>query len=259
MFNAAKLNGKKTPTTISYLDYAYPKDHWSIDYTKAGTSIATVTIRGKYHYSIILNPTDCRGYRSIIRFLNDNESDIQAAFNRPYSIAEQRGLNDLTTIMAQIYIKLGLIPQFSQLGNNSHSYKESSGTIQVGNEDEPSMLHLHMWGRGDPEQEYIEGVPLRGPQPGLMFDLIAKSQTIQINQYAIKWDFNELQKSLDVFKNLLADYIKSSEFKEEFGDIVEVKIHHVKESPKGANPNSFWQEPTGKPNSGEHLINATPH
>lgn len=217
------MRGKK-----EYFKHKYSPSHWSIDFTRAGTSIAIITVRDKYHYSVILNPTDCRGYRIIIRYLNEGDSSLSSAFNRPYTVSEQRGLNDVATLMTQIYEKLGLIVQFSQLGNNSHTFTEETGAILIGNEEEPSMLHLHMWGRGDPEMEYIPGVPLRGPIPGLMFDLIAKNKTHPINQYAVKWDEKELKASLAVFQLTLAEYAKSPEFMEEFGDILKVTIHDEK-------------------------------
>ncbi|KTD01358.1 hypothetical protein [Fluoribacter gormanii] len=214
--------------SIKFFKYNYPKDHWAIDYTKAGTSIAHVKLKGKYNYSIILNPTDCRGYRTIIRYLNDSNSDIPSALNRPYTVAEERGLNEVTAMMERVYEKMGLIPQFAQLGNNSHSFDEKTRETIIGNEEEPGMLHLHLWGRGDPEHEFIAGVPLRGPKPGLMFDLIAKSKTEPTNQFAIKWDPKELEIALAAFKDMLSLYLESDEFKEEFSDSLEVSIDMTK-------------------------------
>lgn len=231
MHEKISIMGKKTSTSylnsIKFFKYDYPKDHWAIDYTRAGTSIAHVKVKGKYNYSVILNPTDCRGYRTIIRYLNNNNSDISSALNRPYTVAEERGLNAVTAMMEQVYKNMGLIPQFAQLGNNSQYFDERTREIIIGNEEEPGMLHLHLWGRGDPEHEFIPGVPLRGPIPGLMFDLIAKSKTVPTNQYAIKWDPKELEIALIAFKEELAAYIESEEFKEEFSDSIEIFIDPV--------------------------------
>ena len=213
--------------SIKFFKYEYPKEHWSIDYTKAGTSIAHVRVKDKYNYSIILNPTDCRGYRIIVRYLNDTHSDIASALNRRYTVAEERGLNEVTAMMERVYERLGLIPQFSQLGNNSHSFDEKTREITIGNEEEPGMLHLHLWGRGDPNHEFIPGVPLRGPVPGLMFDLIAKSKTEPTNQFAIKWEPQELEIALSVLKEELGAYIDSEEFREEFSDSLDVSIDPV--------------------------------
>ncbi|WP_058518369.1 hypothetical protein [Legionella parisiensis] len=210
--------------SIKFFKYDYLKEHWALDYTRAGTSIAHVKVKGKYNYSVILNPTDCRGYRTIIRYLNNGYSDISSALNRPYTVAEERGLNAVAAMMEQVYKNMGLIPQFAQLGNNSHYFDEKTREITIGNEEEPGMLHLHLWGRGDPEHEYIPHVPLRGPKPGLMFDLIAKSKTEPTNQYAIRWDPKELEIALTAFKEELTAYIESEEFKEEFSDSIEVSI-----------------------------------
>ncbi|KTD23825.1 Uncharacterised protein [Legionella lansingensis] len=228
----AQKNGTSNEVVMKerkeYFKHEYPPSHWSIDFTRAGTSIAVITVRDKYHYSVILNPTDCRGYRTIIRYLNEGNSALSSALNRPYTVSEQRGLNDVATVMTQVYEKLGLIVQFSQLGNNSHTFDKTTGVTLHGNEEEPSMLHLHMWGRGDPKEEYIPGVPLRGPEPGLMFDLIAKTQTHPINQHAIKWGEEELKASLIMFKLKLAEYVNSSAFTDEFGDTLKVTIHDEK-------------------------------
>nr|WP_238584481.1 hypothetical protein [Legionella gratiana] len=210
--------------SIKFFKYQYPKEHWAIDYTKAGTSIAHVNVNAKYNYSIILNPTDCRGYRIIIRYLNDTQSDIASALNRPYTVAEERGLNEVTAMMERVYEHMGLIPQFSQLGNNSQHFDEITRETIIGNEEEPGMLHLHLWGRGDPKHEFIPGVPLRGPEPGLMFDLIAKSKSTPTNQFAIKWDPKELEIALSAIKNELSSYINSEEFIQEFSDSLEVSI-----------------------------------
>ncbi|QEY52710.1 hypothetical protein [Legionella longbeachae] len=202
---------------IDFHMHEYPASHWSIDFAKAGTSIATITVRNKYHFSVILNPTDCQGYRSIIRYINEDKSSISSAFNRIYTLSEQRALNDVAAIMTKIYEKLGVIAQFSQLGNNSHHFNSQSRVIHVGDDEEPSLLHLHMWGRGDPEVEYIPGVPLRGPKPGLMFDLRTK----------VTPDKSELDTCITTFKNLLGDYIKSSEFIDEFENSIMVSFEET--------------------------------
>ncbi|KTD11831.1 hypothetical protein Lgra_1289 [Legionella gratiana] len=199
---------------IEFHKHEYSPSHWSIDFTRAGTSVATFNVRNKYHFSVILNPTDCQGYRSIIRYLNEDSSSLSSAFNRTYTLSEQRALNDVTAIMTKVYEKLGVIAQFSQLGNNSHHFDPNTRVVHVGDDEEPSLLHLHMWGRGDPEMEYIPGVPLRGPKPGLMFDLRAKKEPNK----------EELQKCLDTFKSLLDDYIKSPEFLDEFGNSVKISF-----------------------------------
>ena len=211
--------------TIHFYKHEYSPSHWAIDFTRAGTSIAVITVRDKFHFSVILNPTDCQGYRSIIRYLNEDNDSISSAFNRSYTLSEQRAINDVTAIMTKVYEKIGVIAQFSQLGNNSHQFDSRSRITRVGSDMEPSLLHLHMWGRGDPDMEYIQGVPLRGPKPGLMFDLTSKR----------KHDPSELRKCLVTFKKLLAEYVKSPEFIEEFGDSIKVSFEAPKMKAKQDN------------------------
>ena len=56
-------------------------------------------------------------------------------------------------------------------------------------------------GRGDPEHDYIQGVPLLGPVPGESFDLVRGKE---------KWKSDaDLKKVVKSFKNLLNDHIES--------------------------------------------------
>ena len=113
--------------THSYIEFKYDKDHWALDNTKEGTCLAFVKFRDKYNYAIKLNPTDRRGYRALISYIGEDKIDIQTTFNRQYSVAEQRGLSDVTTFMIEIYKRLGLpIIQTAQAGNNSHSLNPAS-------------------------------------------------------------------------------------------------------------------------------------
>ncbi len=219
-----KINMLKHPSH-KYIECKYDKDHWALDNTKEGTCIAFIKFRDKYNYAIKLNPTDRRGYRALITYTGDDKSDIQTTFNRQYTIAEQHGLSDVTTLMIEIYKKLGLpIVQTAQAGNNSHSLLPS-GMTQIGNEKEPSMLHTHIWGRGNPAQEYISGIPLDGPKPGEMFDMMAKTPNVPGNQKKIKWEPQQLETALLLIKNTLHDYTRSEEFQQEFGDTLTINIY----------------------------------
>src|SRR3982750_4538787 len=90
-----------------YIECKYDKDHRALDNTKEGTCLAFVKFRDKYSYAIKLNPTDRRGYRALVSYIGDKKVDIQTTFNRQYTVAEQRGLSDATTLMIEIYKKLG--------------------------------------------------------------------------------------------------------------------------------------------------------
>jgi HIT-related len=227
--------------THKYIEHKYPENHWALDSTKEGTCIAFVKFRDKYSYAIKLNPTDRRGYRSLVTYLGDNQSDIQSTFNRQYTVAEQRGLSDITTLMVEIYKKIGLpITQTAQAGNNSHSFDETSGITQIGNTKEPSMLHTHVWGRGNPKQEYIPGVPLDGPNPGEMFDMMAKTPSVPGNQKKVPWEKNQLEKGLEIFKNALHEYVNSSEFQQEFGQSLQVDIFQLDKIIENINQPNFY-------------------
>ena len=71
----------------------------------------------------------------------------------------------------------------------------------IGTKNEPNFLHGHVVGRGDPEHDYIQGVPLLGPVPGESFDLVRGKE---------KWKSDaDLKKVVKSFKNLLNDHIES--------------------------------------------------
>lgn len=211
--------------THQYIEFKYDKDHWSLDNTKEGTCLAFIKFKNKYNYAVKLNPTDRRGYRALITYVGTDNIDIQTAFNRTYTAGEQLGLSDTTSFMIEIYKKLGLpIVQTAQAGNNSHSLTES-GITQIGNEKEPSMLHTHIWGRGNPVHEFIAGIPLDGPKPGEMFDMMAKTPSVLGNQKKIKWEPKQLEVALQTFKKILKNYTHSAECKEVFGDTLEINIY----------------------------------
>lgn len=237
--------------THDYVKYEYPEKHWALDSTKEGTCIAFVKLRdeyindanehAEYNYAIKLNPTDRRGYRVLVTYVGDLQSDIQSTFNRPYSLVEQKGLSDVTTLMIEIYKKIGLpIVQTAQAGNNSHSFDITTGMIQIGNTKEPSMLHTHIWGRGNPQHEYILGVPLDGPKPGEMFDMMANTPHVPGNQKKVPWEANLLDLSLQVFKKTLQDYVSSVEFQKVFSKFMQVNIFQPEKIVEKTIPAGFY-------------------
>lgn len=233
--------------SVKYNDHIiYPADHWALDNTKEGTCIAFITFKNEYKYAVKLNPTDRRGYRALITYVGQAGSEIQKSFNRPYSALEQKGLSEATAFMIQIFKQIvtldDVLPiiQTAQAGNNSQSL-DSNGVTQIGNQSEPSMLHMHIWGRGNPKQEYIAGVPLEGPEPGKMFDMMAKTPDVPGNNAKVKWDAKQLEAGLRSFNKIMDDYINTTEFKELFGDTLSVKIY---QSPKLSQSNLFAAKTT---------------
>lgn len=211
--------------THEYKQFQYPEDHWALDPTKEGACLALVKFRDKYNYAINLNPTDRRGYRSLIIYMGENNCDIYSTFNRQYTLAEQRGLSDVTNMMMEIYKRLGLpIVQSAQAGNNSHSLDKNTGKVQIGSPKEPCRLHNHVWARGDRQFDYIPGVPLEGPEPGKMFDMMAQTPIVPGNESKVLWEPDQFAKGLIEFTNGIHAYVKSDEFKAEFSESIKVTI-----------------------------------
>lgn len=222
--NPSSASSASPSPTHTYVHYTYSADHWANDNTKDGTCIGFVQFNNKQIYALKLNPTDRRGYRALVTLIGEDNTDIQTTFNRQYTTAEQRGLSEVTAFVIEIFKKMGLpIVQTAQAGNNSQSLDES-GVTHIGNSKEPSMLHTHIWGRGNPAQEYIPGVPLDGPKPGEMFDMMAKTPSVAGNQKKVPWEPKQLEISLKLFKKLIHEYIDSSEFSKEFSDLLKINI-----------------------------------
>ncbi|MDR3443292.1 MAG: hypothetical protein P4L65_09760 [Legionella sp.] len=222
--NPSSTSSASPSPTHTYVHHTYSADHWANDNTKDGTCIGFVTFNNIQIYALKLNPTDRRGYRALVTLIGEDNTNIQTTFNRQYTTAEQRGLSEVTAFVIEIFKKMGLpIVQTAQAGNNSQSLDES-GVTHIGNLKEPSMLHTHIWGRGNPAQEYIPGVPLDGPKPGEMFDMMAKTPSVAGNQKKVSWDPKLLEISLQLFKKLIHEYINSSEFSKEFSGLLKIKI-----------------------------------
>lgn len=202
------------PDDYSY--HQYSDNHWSRRPCQDGSCIASIKYHDQYNYIIQLNPTDRRGYRIIIRYLGKNKIGIESSFNRSYSIAEQRGLLEISILMTKIYQQIGLpIVQIADAGNNTQSIDPDNIKIQLGNDQEPSVLHLHMWGRGVQKKEYIEKVKLLGPKLGESFDM---------SNGKISWDYPKLQLAVNAFKSALIEYSKHDEFNAEFGSLILLQL-----------------------------------
>lgn len=124
-------------------------------------------------FMIKVNMNDSRGFRTIVRLVTANRTDMKSTLNRSYSLLEKQGLGLVSALVSHVYEKcFGLIPQVEILGNRAHGLED--GKIVLGSKSEPLMLHSHCYGRGDPEHAYITELPhvkLGGPRPGENFDL----------------------------------------------------------------------------------------
>lgn len=184
---------------IYYKDL-YSSNHWALQpYKLTDQKVVALAYYKNCEYTIYMNPTDKRGYRSIIRLINNN--DMSSTINREYTSYEKRGLFLLIQLMMDVYNNVVPITQIAIAGNNSHLFDQESGTIYIGKSAEPSFLHAHIWGRGNPECTYIEDVKLDGPIPGLNFDMMAKMPNEIGNNKKISWKDEELKKVVNCLKS----------------------------------------------------------
>ncbi|KAL9645111.1 hypothetical protein ABK040_004602 [Willaertia magna] len=191
---------QRFPINKTFFTGKYPIDHWAIQPCKLNDPkiICLATYKKENHFAIYLNPIDKRGYRSIVRLINNE--NMESIINRDYNLNEKIGLQLMMQIMSQIYTNIGIpISQQSILGNNSHRFE--NGITYLGKEEEPSFLHGHVYGRGDPNYCYIENVKLDGPVPGLMFDLLANNDSkVKGNEEKVSWKEGEMEKVAFYFK-----------------------------------------------------------
>jgi hypothetical protein len=159
-------------TKILYHNKIYPSTHFAVNIPDpSDDSFICILKYNHYQFLIQLNTTDARGYRSIIRLID--RADINSTFNRVYTFGELNAIMHVASAFVCALQDLGLIVQIELAGNNSQTLVENN--IVLGNDNEPSMLHLHIICRGNPDYEYITGVKLRGPIIGALFNMRGKS------------------------------------------------------------------------------------
>lgn len=196
-------------TTHVYYDGQYESSHWAMKrITPQDSNFIAIGRFGGSEYTIYLNPTDSRGYRSNV-WLTDI-TDLSKGYNRDYTTEERMGLNLLIALMTQVYAKIGLEAQSAVAGNNSHSFDPETGITYIGSAKEPSMLHGHIMGRGNPGGEYVEGVPLGGPNPGELFDMRGMTN-MPGNNAKTKWKAGEMEKVVSVIRPFLDEIKKDFE------------------------------------------------
>lgn len=186
--NESKESDKK----LCFYDKPYKPDHWALHAPnmKDKNFVATLKIHGVL-MGLKLNSTDARGYRGIVGLVTENDSQMSTTFNRDYSIEEKLSLSIALTIFAKAYEQFGIIAQTSIAGNNSQSVNPD-GSVQIGNEKEPSLLHGHIIGRGNPDICYIANVPLRGPKAGAEMNLRGDGKD-EGNTTKVKWKDEEME------------------------------------------------------------------
>lgn len=171
-----------------------PKDHWCLKKLNNSDQhfIADIVVESDnstHSFNVKLNPTDSRGYRSIITLTSKN---MRSTINREYTEDEHSSLHTAMRMVASIYRKLGLIVQEEIAGNNSQEFDLENNEIIIGR-NEPSFLHAHIIGRGDIDTHYVKGVPLRGPPLGELFNM---------REGKTKWKDGEMEKVKTCLQNM---------------------------------------------------------
>lgn len=195
---------------IIFNNVSYPSDHWALQtcsLAEKGT-IAIVYFQDLY-YGIYINPNDKRGYRSIVRLIDNN--DMISTLNRDYTSAERVGLALVMSLMTETYNLIVPTAQSMILGNNCHSFDFNTGIIQLGDAKEPLLLHGHIIGRGNPKKKYINNVELDGPVPGLVFDVRGQTKDELGNEREVPWtNAQDIEKVVhrlkDAVQNVRSNY-----------------------------------------------------
>jgi broad specificity phosphatase PhoE len=200
------FESSKTSNQKIFLKHQYPEEHLAQHTPVDGDKnfIATLKIFG-VKIAIRLNETDARGYRALVELVDD---DMSSTFNREYSDAEKSALSLALALMSSVYEDLGMAANTEIAGNNTQSLTKS-GILQIGNEKEPSLLHGHLIGRGNPKTCYINEVPLRGPVAGKLFNMRGDGED-EGNSAKVQWNEREMEEVANRLVQLLSDKLISS-------------------------------------------------
>ncbi|CAM4761697.1 unnamed protein product [Rotaria magnacalcarata] len=172
---------------------SYPSDHWALQpYALTNPNVIALAYFEQSDYAVYIHPEDKRGYRSIIRLIKNTQ--MTSTINREYTSSERIGLALVMSLVTEAYTRILPIAQNAVFGNNAHSFDPKTSIIQLGTSEEPIFLHGHVFGRGNPEEHYIENVPLDGPIPGVIFDLRAQSPHEPGNDQKVSWKPDEINK-----------------------------------------------------------------
>lgn len=179
-----------TEEKLIFGKYTYAQEHWANhvptvedDFHIAVLEIASIQI------ALTLSPDDSRGYRTIARLIDPQ--NMYSTFNRQYTISEKLALYTAVSALSSVYESYQISVQVQLNGNNSQCVT-NNGMMQVGVAKEPSILHAHIIGRGNPNHCYVGNVPLRGPNIGVAFDGRGKNAQEEGNTKRA-WDRAELK------------------------------------------------------------------
>ncbi len=192
-----------------YYSTPYAPDHWALQtHTLDDPKMVALAYFKGSEYAVYMNPTDQRGYRSIVMLINN--ADMKSTFNRDYTHKERIGLGILTELVADAYTQIVPISQTALMGNNSQEFDRATGAICLGTEIEPSLLHVHVMGRGNPSVAYVDGIPLDGPEPGIAFLFKSSNPDVPGNNKNVPWKEGDMEKVVArlrvEIKKISADY-----------------------------------------------------
>lgn len=228
------IESKSPVARLRYYDKQYKSDHWALQVPSISDKNFVATLKiNSILMGLYLNPTDARGYRGIIRLIADDKSKMASTFNRDYSFEERQALSTALTIFERAYENFGMIAQISIAGNNSQSVNPD-GSVQIGNEKEPSLLHGHIIARGNPDTCYIGTVPLRGPKAGAEMNLRGDGKD-EGNTAKVKWKDEELEVVANKLGSEVARILESTP---SIKDVEIISIRH--NDPKKANAKSSY-------------------
>lgn len=138
---------------------------------------------------------------------------MTSTINRPITNLENIALAVTTQFFKIALEQIVPFVQTAQAGNNSHKFDRETGVFQIGHSGEPGFAHYHVIGRGDPEAEFIPGIKLDGPIPGLNFDMMAKTASEQGNEAKVKWNEGDMEKAVIHIKDIIEKLKGNEEFK----------------------------------------------
>ncbi|KAG2379157.1 hypothetical protein C9374_007795 [Naegleria lovaniensis] len=144
---------------------------------------------------------------------------MASTFNRDYTTSERIGLALSLQFTAEAYSRICPISQLAVAGNNSHQVDLQNHLVLMGHEEEPSFLHGHVWGRGIPNEQYVENVELGGPMPGEIFDMRATTKGVSGNESMILWKEHEME---NVVKRVKLEMSQIKQEYEEQGLVIQL-------------------------------------
>ncbi|CAF2792067.1 unnamed protein product [Rotaria sp. Silwood2] len=144
------------------------------------------------NYAVYLHPEDKRGYRSIVRLINNDR--VISTINRDYTSEERIGLALTIALVTEAYTHIVPIAQNSVTENNIRLFDSKTNINQSSLPQESIFLHGHVFGCGNPEGKYIDDVQLDGPLFETFFDMNATSSKESNHVKQFSWKPDEINK-----------------------------------------------------------------